>query len=163
MWVPLVMQDVSKRALQWYSKCNCVASVTKTFTHGSVQTVRRSTRGVHYLTLVSKWTVCYGKMPFTIQFYRTQPDCSSMISTLPVHSTCSLLLFLEFCLQFSVRSKSCLYYGWKGTGWVQTNVRCWVEYLHLRSTKNQGAEIICVGNSEMCSGLRYENLNSTDH
>jgi hypothetical protein len=26
------MQGVSKIALQWYSKCYCVASVTKTFT-----------------------------------------------------------------------------------------------------------------------------------
>jgi hypothetical protein len=32
MWLPQVMQGVSKRALQWYSKCYCVASVMKTFT-----------------------------------------------------------------------------------------------------------------------------------
>jgi hypothetical protein len=30
-------QGVSKRALQWYSKCYCVASVTKTFTLEGVQ------------------------------------------------------------------------------------------------------------------------------
>jgi hypothetical protein len=37
------MQGVSKIALQWYSKCCCVASVTKTFTLEGVQTIRRST------------------------------------------------------------------------------------------------------------------------
>jgi hypothetical protein len=41
--LPLVMQGVSKRALQWYSKCYCVASVTKTFTLKGVQTIPRST------------------------------------------------------------------------------------------------------------------------
>jgi cephalosporin hydroxylase len=35
------MQDVSKRALQCYSKCYCVASVTKTFTLKGVQTIHR--------------------------------------------------------------------------------------------------------------------------
>jgi hypothetical protein len=41
MWLPLVMQSVSKRALQWYSKCYCVASITKTFTLKGGQTVHR--------------------------------------------------------------------------------------------------------------------------
>jgi hypothetical protein len=33
-----IIQDVSKRALQLYSRCYCVASVTKTFTLKGVQT-----------------------------------------------------------------------------------------------------------------------------
>jgi hypothetical protein len=33
------IQGVSKRDLQWYSKCYCVASVTKTFTLKGVQTI----------------------------------------------------------------------------------------------------------------------------
>jgi hypothetical protein len=37
------IRDVSKRALQWCSKCYCVASVTETFTLKSVQTVHRLT------------------------------------------------------------------------------------------------------------------------
>jgi hypothetical protein len=41
--LPLVIQGVSKGALQRYSKCYCAASVTKTFTLKVVQTVRRST------------------------------------------------------------------------------------------------------------------------
>jgi hypothetical protein len=32
-----------KRALQWYSKCYCVASVTKTFTLKGIQINHRST------------------------------------------------------------------------------------------------------------------------
>jgi hypothetical protein len=39
----LVMQGASKRASQRYSKCYCVASVTKTFTLKGVQTIHRST------------------------------------------------------------------------------------------------------------------------
>jgi hypothetical protein len=39
----LSLQGVLKRALQWYSKCYCVASVTKTFKLKGVQTIRRST------------------------------------------------------------------------------------------------------------------------
>jgi hypothetical protein len=42
MWLPLVMQGVSKRALQCYSKCYCVVSVTKTLTLEGVQTIHRS-------------------------------------------------------------------------------------------------------------------------
>jgi hypothetical protein len=38
----LNIQGVSKRALQWCSKCYCVASVTKTFTLEGVQTIHRS-------------------------------------------------------------------------------------------------------------------------
>jgi hypothetical protein len=41
MWLPLVMQAVSRRALQWCSKCYCVASVTKTFTLKGAQTIHR--------------------------------------------------------------------------------------------------------------------------
>jgi hypothetical protein len=37
-FLSMVMQGVSKRALQWYSKCCCVASVTKTFTLQGAQT-----------------------------------------------------------------------------------------------------------------------------
>jgi hypothetical protein len=40
-WTKLI-KGVLKRALQWYSKCYCVASVTKTFTLKGVQTIRRS-------------------------------------------------------------------------------------------------------------------------
>jgi hypothetical protein len=36
------MQGVSKRALEWYSKCCCVVGVTKTFTLKGVQTLHRS-------------------------------------------------------------------------------------------------------------------------
>jgi hypothetical protein len=36
-----LIQSVSKRALQWYSKCFCLASVTKTFTPKGVQTNHR--------------------------------------------------------------------------------------------------------------------------
>jgi hypothetical protein len=43
MWLLMLMQGVSKRALQRYSKCYCVASVTKTFTFEGVQTIHRST------------------------------------------------------------------------------------------------------------------------
>jgi hypothetical protein len=39
MRLPLVMQGVSKRALQWYSKCYSLASVTKVFTLKGVQTI----------------------------------------------------------------------------------------------------------------------------
>jgi hypothetical protein len=42
MWLPLVMQGVSKIALQCYSKCYCVARITKTFILKAVQTIRRS-------------------------------------------------------------------------------------------------------------------------
>jgi hypothetical protein len=42
MWLLLLMQGVSKRALQWHSKCNCVASVTKTFILKGLQTIHRS-------------------------------------------------------------------------------------------------------------------------
>jgi hypothetical protein len=35
----LVMRGVSERALQWYSKCYCVANVTRTFTLKGVQTI----------------------------------------------------------------------------------------------------------------------------
>jgi hypothetical protein len=34
-----VMQGVSDRPLQWYSKCYCVVSVTKTFTLKGIQTI----------------------------------------------------------------------------------------------------------------------------
>jgi hypothetical protein len=44
MGLSMVMQGVSKRALQWYSKWYCVASVTKTFALKGVQTIRRSTQ-----------------------------------------------------------------------------------------------------------------------
>jgi hypothetical protein len=37
------IQGVSKRSLQWYPKCYCVASVTKTFAFKGVQVIRRST------------------------------------------------------------------------------------------------------------------------
>jgi hypothetical protein len=37
------MQGVLKGALQWYSKCYCLASVTKTFTLKGVQSVHPST------------------------------------------------------------------------------------------------------------------------
>jgi hypothetical protein len=37
------MQRVSERALQWYSKCYRVASVTKTFTLKGMQIIHRST------------------------------------------------------------------------------------------------------------------------
>jgi hypothetical protein len=43
MWLPLVMQGVSKRALQWCSRCYCVVSVTKAYTLKGVQTIHRST------------------------------------------------------------------------------------------------------------------------
>jgi hypothetical protein len=43
MSLSLVMQGVSKRALQRYSKCHYVASVMKTFTFKGVQTIHRST------------------------------------------------------------------------------------------------------------------------
>jgi hypothetical protein len=36
------MQGVSKRALQWYSNCYCVASITKIFTPKGVQTIHLS-------------------------------------------------------------------------------------------------------------------------
>jgi hypothetical protein len=36
------IQDVSKRALQCYSKCYCAATVTKTFTLRSEETIHRS-------------------------------------------------------------------------------------------------------------------------
>jgi hypothetical protein len=39
MWLPMVMQGVSKRAVQWYSKCYCVASVKSTFTLEGVQAI----------------------------------------------------------------------------------------------------------------------------
>jgi hypothetical protein len=39
--VNFVIQGVSKRDLQWYFKCYCVASVTKTFTLKGVQTIHR--------------------------------------------------------------------------------------------------------------------------
>jgi hypothetical protein len=43
MWLPLVMQSVTESALQWYSKCRCLASATKTFTYlKGVQTIHRS-------------------------------------------------------------------------------------------------------------------------
>jgi hypothetical protein len=38
-------QDVSKRGLQWSSKCCCVASVTETFTLKGVRTICHSTSG----------------------------------------------------------------------------------------------------------------------
>jgi hypothetical protein len=37
------IQSVSEIVLQWYSKCYCVASVTKTFALKGVQTIHRST------------------------------------------------------------------------------------------------------------------------
>jgi hypothetical protein len=42
------MQGVSKEALQWYSQCCCMASVTKTFTLKGVQTIHISATKVHY-------------------------------------------------------------------------------------------------------------------
>jgi hypothetical protein len=51
MWLPLVIQGVSKTALQWYSKCYCVESVTKTFTLKGVQTIIH--RSALELTLTS--------------------------------------------------------------------------------------------------------------
>jgi hypothetical protein len=43
------MQGVSKRASQWYSKCYCVANVTKMFTLKRVQTLYGGVEG---------WIVC---------------------------------------------------------------------------------------------------------
>jgi hypothetical protein len=40
--VAMVMQGVSKRDLQWYSKCYCMEIVRKTFTLIGVQTIRRT-------------------------------------------------------------------------------------------------------------------------
>jgi hypothetical protein len=40
--IPCTIQDVSKAALQWYSKCYCVASVMKTFTLNRLQTIHPS-------------------------------------------------------------------------------------------------------------------------
>jgi hypothetical protein len=37
------MEGVSKRALQWYFKCYCVAIVTETFTLKDVQSIQLST------------------------------------------------------------------------------------------------------------------------
>jgi hypothetical protein len=42
MWLQLVMQGVLEIASQWYSKCCCVASVTKTFTPKGLQTIHLS-------------------------------------------------------------------------------------------------------------------------
>jgi hypothetical protein len=42
MWLPMVMQGASKKALQWYSKRYCVASVTKTVTLKGVQAMDSS-------------------------------------------------------------------------------------------------------------------------
>jgi hypothetical protein len=58
----LIIQGDSKRDFQWYSKCNCGASVTKAFTLKGIQTVHRSTpytplRVSVYLTLA---TVTFG-------------------------------------------------------------------------------------------------------
>jgi hypothetical protein len=44
VWLSLVMQGVSEIALQWYSKCYCFASVTKTFKLKGVQIIKFSTR-----------------------------------------------------------------------------------------------------------------------
>jgi hypothetical protein len=61
MWLPLVMQGVSKGVLQWYSKCYCVATVKKTFTLKGVQIIHRSTPWTIILG-VWKWeTGCYAK------------------------------------------------------------------------------------------------------
>jgi hypothetical protein len=38
-----LMQCDPKRALQWYSECRCVASVTKTFTLKGVQSIHLPT------------------------------------------------------------------------------------------------------------------------
>jgi hypothetical protein len=75
MWLPLAMQGVSKRVLQWYSKCCCVASVTKTFILKGIQITHRS----------SPWTVTNpGKIRCVLLHYDSSKHC-----------TCSLNKFIE--------------------------------------------------------------------
>jgi hypothetical protein len=47
MWLSLVLHGVSKRALKWYSKYYCVASVTETFTLKGIQIIHPSTPFLH--------------------------------------------------------------------------------------------------------------------
>jgi hypothetical protein len=53
MLLTLVMQGVSKRASQWYSKCYHVASATKTFTLKGVQTIHRSVLSVNVFVMLA--------------------------------------------------------------------------------------------------------------
>jgi hypothetical protein len=58
------IQGVSKRALQRYSKCYCVASVTKTFTLEGLQTIHLSTpilTAVQIISFVPKFAVVFPK------------------------------------------------------------------------------------------------------
>jgi hypothetical protein len=58
MCLPLVIQGVSKRTLQWYSKCCCVASVTKMFT--------RKVCKLAVVQHLERWIVC---TPLSINFF----------------------------------------------------------------------------------------------
>jgi hypothetical protein len=69
----LVVQGISKRVLQLYSKCCCVASVTKTFTLKGVQIIHRSTP-YHWK---SHWTVTIpGETPCILLHYGSSKHCT---------------------------------------------------------------------------------------
>jgi hypothetical protein len=92
MWLPLAMQGVSRRALQWYSKCCCVASVTKTFT----------IEDTSFNILKERWTVC---TPVSVNVFITlatqqhlQYHCKRILET-----PCIIYFICYFELHFYAR------------------------------------------------------------
>jgi hypothetical protein len=57
MWLPIVLHGVSKRTLQWYSKCCFLASVTKTFTLKGVQTIVQQLESINWIIMLLLWTI----------------------------------------------------------------------------------------------------------
>jgi hypothetical protein len=102
MRLPLVSQGVSKRALQWYSKCYCVASLTKTFT----------LKGVH--SILECWIVCRLKSFLTLATQFGIPLQSPFWNTLYYSKfTCSMSVFkigiklkLSKCMRITWELKS---------------------------------------------------------
>jgi hypothetical protein len=57
------MLGVSKIPLQWYSKCHCVASITKAFILNGVQTIHRSTSGYDWRSVGQSVSMCWCRAP----------------------------------------------------------------------------------------------------
>jgi hypothetical protein len=123
MWIQLVMQDVSKIALQWYSKRYCVANIAKTFTLKGVQTiVQHSPHSNIWNTIVKHFqNTLYINMlhlflhSFILFLYSVLPAWPSCHACLCVAPCLSLWCFYSRCYHvfpWSTLSRSCGLVRW---------------------------------------------------
>jgi hypothetical protein len=85
----MIMQGISKRALQWYFKCYCVASVTKTFTLEVVQTIHRFDWINNGRTDINSSLTALKKkrIGFCLDTEHVRGFCSGLVKYAPSYST----------------------------------------------------------------------------